>query len=86
MAASDTETRANGTLKAACSTGTNATVGSTHTLKRSRTPSGRNVNRSGRFTKPTTMASVDRIHSGIVMTLGDSCGWAWPRYSPKKVR
>ena len=32
-----------------------------------------------------TTAIPARIHSGIVMTFGDSCGWPSPRYSPKNV-
>ena len=37
------------------------------------------LNQVGRFRKPRKMAPVARIHSGTVITLGDSCGVPWPR-------
>ena len=35
---------------------------------------------------PAKTENTDSTMSGTVIALGDSCGWPWPRYSPKKVR
>ncbi len=39
----------------------------------------------GRLTTPAVTPSTARIHSGTVMSGPDSCGWPWPRNSPKNV-
>ncbi len=34
------------------------------------------------LSQPATTAMNVRMHSGTVISLGDSWGWPWPRYSP----
>ena len=82
--ASTVESTASHGVNSGCSTAGKAKVGSTKCSKRVVAHEGA-LNQAGRFVKPRKMAAIARIHSGMVMTFGDSCGVPWPRYSPQKV-